>query len=108
MKVLLLLSLLTQTAPDAGAPATLEALYTACADAPLAEVMDGGYFVPEARARRNNCKLAACEAFAEPKLIESSAPHPGTVLVLVGGAVIITIVSAVAGYIARDAFGPKR
>ncbi len=87
---------------DAGVPViTLDSLYTKCGDAPLASVVDGGYFVPEARAAKNNCKLAICEGVATQYLAEDQKgeAHPGTVLALVGGGLALTVVSIVVGYL---------
>lgn len=107
MTHLLLLALLAQ-APDAGSdalpapgPVTVESLYLNCPDAPLAEVLDGGgYFVPEERARREGCKLAACESVAAARLREDQdqKSHPGTVLILIGGGVVLATTAFLVGF----------
>ena len=88
----LLLTVLLSQAPDGGT-LTLESLYTACPDAPVAEAVDGGYFLTDARARRQTCQQSACEAFAEPRLNpDPGTPSPGIVLAMgAGGAVLIAI-----------------
>lgn len=100
---LLLAALLAQDAPDAGAPdagvLTVESLYTACPDAPPVVPVDGGYFTPDLRQRRENCRQAACEAFAAPKLAEEQGPaHPGVVLLTIGGGVVVLSVGVIVGY----------
>lgn len=53
-------------------------LYTACPDAPMATQVDGGWFMPEARWNRTNCRLAACETWVNGSMelgtAELSAP----------------------------------
>jgi len=101
---LLILSLLSQAAPvpapDAGV--TVESLYVECGDAPLMEPVDGGFFVPLRRQQRNNCKLAACESYANSKL-QSETQEPtstGIVLVIIGSALALVGLGVVAGYLA--------
>lgn len=84
------------------APAlTIESLYQACPDAPLAEIVDGGYFVPEGRARRQLCQQAACEAYAAPKLAEESGPptSAGTVFILAGSGAALMVIGIVIGFL---------
>ncbi len=97
---LLLVALLGQGAPDGG-PAGVEQLYTACPDAPLLVEVDGGYFTPELRQRRENCRMAACESYAQAHLAEApaSAASPGLVLGLVGGGLILVGLAALGGYL---------
>lgn len=81
---------------DAGAP--VEQLYTKCdVDAPKAEVLDGGLFEPWPRVKRENCKIAACEDFANSKLSEPASP--GTVLGLVAGGVAVAALAFVIGFV---------
>lgn len=91
-----------QDAPDAGPPDAgpgIEQLYTACPDAPPVVPVDGGYFTPDLRQRRENCRQAACEAFAVPKLAEEQGPaHPGVVLLTIGGGVVLLSVGVIVGY----------
>ena len=52
-------------------------LYVEClpSDVPLAVQVDGGWFMPEARWARTNCRLAACEVFAAGSMEQAdSAP----------------------------------
>ncbi len=93
MTRLLLAALLAQV--DAGPG--LEALYAACPDAPAAVQLDGGWWLPTPRGERLACELAACEAFAVPRLEEPTPP--GTVLALVGGGVALTVVAVLVGYL---------
>jgi hypothetical protein len=104
---LLIAALLAQvpdagTAPDAGTmPAGIDQLYVACpTDVPLAEAVDGGFFVPEGRARRQVCLLAACEKYAEPKLLEVSGPPApaSTVFLLAGAGVGVLVAGIVIGF----------
>jgi len=81
---LLITAILAQaSAVDVGAPA-VDQLYVLCGDAPLMEEVDGGFFVPLRRQQRNNCKLAACEAFAEPKLKDEPPREPSSPAVVLG------------------------
>lgn len=93
---------LSQAAPDAGALAPLyQKCVEATADAPLAEIVDGGYFTPELRAARNNCKLAACETKVDEMLKRpepEAPPQLSTVLILVGGGLALAAVMFAAGY----------
>lgn len=103
---LLIASLLTaDPTPDAGvAQLTVESLYVACPDAPLAEVVDGGYFVPEQRARRQTCQLSACEAFATPRLEQPAGDtSPGLVIALVAAGLVAAGLAAAGGYVAGRA-----
>ena len=88
MRALLLAALLA--APDGG----LGDLYAACPDAPLAERVDGGWLVSDARDARLACQKAKCEAVAtvalapaepEPSSASFVAVVIGAALVLVGG-----------------------
>lgn len=100
MIALVLAAVLAQA--DAGAgPQGVAQLYTGCkADVPLAIVVDGGVLVPDERISLINCRQAACEAYAAPKLLEDSGPpHPGTVLALVGGGVALATVAVIVGYL---------
>lgn len=93
----LLLMVALAQAPDGGAP-RIDDLYTACGDAPLMEAVDGGYFVPERRQQRNNCKLTACEEYASQKLTTDTGAPPSTVLLLVGGGVGLVALGVVLGF----------
>lgn len=87
--------------PDDGGT-SLALLYAECpSDAPLAEPVDGGFFVTEARARRQVCLLAACESYATPKLQESqsSAPQLPTVLLLTGAGLSLLLAGVAIGYV---------
>jgi hypothetical protein len=96
---LILAALLAQAdVADAG----VRQLYSQCPDAPLVVAVDGGFFTPELRQRRENCKLAACEDYANAKLAESapgSTSSPGVVLSLVGGGLALVALAVVAGYL---------
>jgi hypothetical protein len=81
---------------DGGMP--VEQLYPVCGDAPLAEVTDGGLFEPWLRVKHNNCKLSACESYANDKMLQSDPTNPGLVLGLVGGGVALVILGVVVGY----------
>lgn len=94
MTHLLLLALLTAD-PDGG----VESLYVGCGDAPLAVAVDGGYFVPERRQQRFNCKLSACEAFAEPRLNVASAPSPNIVIGLTVLGIVVAGATAAGGFV---------
>ncbi len=100
---LVLAALLAQDAgaPDAGLP-SVEQLYVACGDAPLMTYDEdaGNFIVPLRRQQRNNCKLVACETYADAKLKEEVPVHsnPGTVLVLVTGAIVLFGGGIVLGY----------
>lgn len=49
-------------APDAGSPSfSTTPLYRSCSEAPPLEPVDGGFFMPELRARRLSCLLTTCE-----------------------------------------------
>lgn len=105
---LLIAALLAQvpdagTIPDAGAamPAGIDQLYVACpTDVPLAEAVDGGFFVPEGRARRQVCMLASCEQYAAPKLLEAAGPPApaSTVFLLAGAGVGVLVAGIVIGF----------
>jgi hypothetical protein len=110
---LVITALLAQPLPDAGAPDAgavgIDQLYVACpTDVPLTEAVDGGFFVPEARARRQVCMLTACESYAEPKLLEAASgpPAPSTVFLLVGTGVGVLVAGIVIGlFVPRPAPG---
>lgn len=67
--------------PAHAADGGLEAVWATCPDAPLAEGVDGGWFLSEARARRVECRLAACRTYAEG-LEEQGFADTRTVLVV--------------------------
>lgn len=103
---LLLAAILTADPTDAGIPPpSVESLYTACPDAPLAEVVDGGFFVPAQRARRQSCQLAACEDFAAPRLTTQPVGEasPGIVIALTGGGVAVAVLVGVLSFFAGKA-----
>lgn len=80
---------------DAGAP--VEQLYTACAsDVPLATEIDGGIDEPWARVKYNNCKMSACENYANDKLVEPQT-SVGTVLGLTAGGIVIAVIGIIVG-----------
>lgn len=54
-------------------------LYRSCAEAPPLEPVDGGFFLPELRARRLSCLLTTCETDRLEKarfISDSTAPLP--------------------------------
>lgn len=63
MHAALALALAASLATDGG----VADLYVACppSDVPMATQVDGGWFMPDARWARTNCRLAACEEFAQ-------------------------------------------
>lgn len=105
LSLLLVPGLALGQVPDAGAVdggAGVDSLYVQCGDAPLMEPIDGGYFVPERRQQRNNCKLAACEFYANGKMKEpeTSAAPASAVIILVSAALVLFGGGIVVGYLA--------
>ncbi len=110
---LLSLVLLGQLADGGTAPSlTIDSLYVDCpsADVPPAEKVDGGYFLPELRARRQVCMQAALENYATPKLAEESAKPmpPGAVLGIIGGATGLVIVGFIVGFFFPHSLPPVK
>ncbi len=70
----------------------VEDLYIKCGDAPEMEIAgDGGYYlVPLRRQQRNNCKLAACENFANATMqqLPQTSSSVGVMAVVVGAVVL--------------------
>lgn len=102
MIAVLLLALLSADPGDAGITAvTLESLYAACPAAPPLQVVDGGYFTPELRQQRENCKVAALEAFVVPRLETDPVgpPNPGVVITLVAGGLVVLGGGVALGYL---------
>ena len=72
----------------------LAEVYAACPDGPHAVEVDGGFFLPNARAARVSCRLAGCEAYvAQTERPVPTFSQPALVLMavllvagLVGGA----------------------
>jgi len=73
------------------------ALYGSCSEAPPLEPADGGFFMPELRARRLNCLMTTCEVDRREKehLLVDMPPPPawwlwasGVTAALVLGAII--------------------
>lgn len=106
MTALALLGLLLTGATGDGGTADVlpvEQLYERCpSDAPFVEPIDGGYFTPTARAERQVCRQAACEAYANTKLTETQSPTPQlpTMLLLLGAGVSLLAAGIVIGAVA--------
>ncbi len=101
MIALVLAAVLSQA--DAGA---MQPLYTQCPDAPLAEVVDGGYFYPELRAARQNCKLTTCEQTVDQMLARPES-NPRVVLGLVATGVALVAVAVLVGYLLPHPAAPR-
>jgi hypothetical protein len=100
MIALILAAVLAQADAGVPAPKGVDQLYTGCkSDVPLAVMTDAGFLIPDERVALINCRQAACEAYAAPKLLEDSGPaHPGTVLLLTGGGVVLVTIAVIVGY----------
>lgn len=63
-----------------------DAIYALCPDAPKAEPVDGGWFLPELRERRVACLMNTCEADRSRRAQEmaGAAPPPSWVWWAVG------------------------
>lgn len=88
-------------AQDGGRP--VETLYSVCGDAPLMTAVDGGFLVPFRRQQRNNCKLAACEDYANAQMSkqpDEATIGPGTVAAVAGAGVVLAAIAAAIAYFA--------
>jgi len=63
---------------DGGTQLTVTSLpsYSQCPDAPLAVAVDGGFYLPELRAKRVACMLATCEENLKLKKDSSTFQTP--------------------------------